>query len=100
MGGPAEARTRTDLRPLTPSIHKYAADQVKRAASFLEWLADHDQTLATVIDLWHVEHNQHDRNTIRPFLMWRQTTKLTRRFRLSSPPTRRAGGPTLPERAR
>ncbi|GHE72606.1 hypothetical protein [Streptomyces capitiformicae] len=87
-------RARADRRPLTPGSRKYAADQVKRAASFLEWLADHDRTFATCgqvdIDLWHVEHKEHERNTIRPFLLWCQNVKLTRRFRLPSPPTRRA----------
>ncbi|MFJ9034608.1 hypothetical protein ACIRQP_40450 [Streptomyces sp. NPDC102274] len=34
------------------------------------------------IDLWHVEHTNHDRSTVRPFLLWCATTKLTRRFTL------------------
>ncbi|MEU8670020.1 hypothetical protein AB0C71_24415 [Streptomyces anulatus] len=56
--------------------------------------AGHDRTLAACgqvdIDLWHVEHKEHERNTVRPFLLWCQNVKLTRRFRLPSPPTRRA----------
>jgi hypothetical protein len=95
-------RARADRRPLTPGSRKYAADQVKQAAAFLAWLDDHDRTLATCrqadIDLWHVEHTEHDRNTVRPFLLWCQTAKLTGRFRLPSPPTRRAAALSQKER--
>lgn len=82
-------RARADRHPLTPGGRKYAADQVKHAVAFLAWLRDHDGTLTDCrqadIDLWHVQHTPHQRNTLRPFLLWCQTAKLTRRFRLPAP---------------
>lgn len=92
-------RARADRRPLTPGSRKYASDQIKHATAFLSWPDGHGRDLATCrqtdIDLWHVEHNEHGRNTVRPFLLWCQTNKLTRRFQLPSPPTRR-GTPLSP----
>ncbi|MGI5451287.1 hypothetical protein ACQEVM_37095 [Streptomyces sp. CA-243310] len=77
-------RRNADSGPLTTSSRKYAGDQVKHATSFLQWLTEHGLDLGTCrqsdIDLWHVEHTSHNRNTIRPFLLWCATTKLTRRF--------------------
>ncbi|MGW0827127.1 hypothetical protein [Streptomyces sp. NPDC002845] len=79
-------RRRAEAGPLTASSRKYVGDQAKQATSFLQWLTDHDLDLSTCrqsdIDLWHVEHTNHDRNTVRPFLLWCATTKLTRRFTL------------------
>lgn len=87
-------RTAADRRPLTPGSQKYATGQVKHATAFLNWLSDHDLTLTacrqTDIDRWHVEHKEHNRSTVRPFLLWCQTIKLTRRFRLPPPQARRA----------
>jgi hypothetical protein len=42
------------------------------------------------IDAWHVEHTEHGRNTIRPFLLWCMASKLTRRFRLPAAVIRQA----------
>lgn len=87
-------RTRAEKKPLTPASRRYAGDQVKHATAFLRWLAEHGLTLPTCrqtdIDAWHVEHNEHGRNTIRPFLLWCMASKLTRRFRLPTAVIRQA----------
>ncbi|MFH8642305.1 hypothetical protein [Streptomyces goshikiensis] len=87
-------RTRAEKKPLTPASRRYAGDQVKQATAFLGWLSEHDLTLSacrqTDIDTWHVEHNGHGRNTIRPFLLWCTASKLTRRFRLPAAVIRQA----------
>ncbi|WP_438490266.1 hypothetical protein [Streptomyces sp. S186] len=61
---------------------------------FLGWPSEHGLTLPTCrqanIDAWHVEHNEHGRNTIRPFLLWCMASKLTRRFRLPTAVIRQA----------
>lgn len=53
---------------------------------FLRWLDGRDRDRATCdqadIDLWHVEGNEHDRKSVRAFLLWSQNTNLSRRFRL------------------
>jgi len=42
---------------------------LEHAAAFLRWLSEHSLALSTCrqtdIDAWHVEHNQHGRNTLR-----------------------------------
>lgn len=95
-------RTRAEKKPLTPAGRRYAGDQVKHATTFLRWLADHDLTLSACrqadIDAWHVEHTEHGRNTIRPFLLWCTASKLTRRFRLPTAVIRQAT--PLPQRER
>jgi hypothetical protein len=87
-------RAGADRRPLTPGSQTYATGRVKHATGFLNWLSNQDLTLTTCrqtdVDRWHVEHNEHNRNTVRPFLLWCQSTKLTRRFRLPPPQARRA----------
>ncbi|WTX00978.1 hypothetical protein OG216_46995 (plasmid) [Streptomycetaceae bacterium NBC_01309] len=42
------------------------------------------------IDLWHAEHNEHDRKSVRAFLLWSQSTKISRRFRLPAAQIQRA----------
>jgi len=80
--------------PLKPSARSYAGDEVKHATSFLHWLDEHDLTLATCrqgdIDAWHVEHHEYARQTVRAFLLWCMTSKLTRRFRLPTAAIRQA----------
>ncbi|MEU0588740.1 hypothetical protein [Streptomyces sp. NPDC006132] len=87
-------RTRAEKKPLTPASRRYAGDQVKHATAFLGWLAEHGLTLPTCrqtdIDAWHVEHTEHGRNTIRPFLLWCMASNLTRRFRLPAAVIRQA----------
>jgi len=67
---------------------------LEHAAAFLRWLSEHSLALSTCrqtdIDAWHVEHNQHGRNTLRAFLLWCMANKLTRRFRLPTAVIRQA----------
>ncbi len=87
-------RTRAETKPITPAGRRHAGDQVKHAAAFLQWLAEHGLALPTCrqtdIDAWHVEHNQHGRSTLRAFLLWCMANKLTTRFRLPTAVIRQA----------
>lgn len=87
-------RTHAERKPITPAARRYAGNQVKHATAFLQWLLEHDRTLSTCrqadIDAWHVEHNAHAHATIRAFLLWCTTNKLTGRFRLPAVVTRQA----------
>lgn len=87
-------RARAEKKPLTPAGRRYAGDQINHATGFLRWLSDRDLGLSTCrqadIDAWHVEHTEHDRNTIRAFLLWCTANKLTRRFRLPAAVIRQA----------
>ncbi len=98
----ARLRTRAQKKPITPAGRRFAGDQVKHATAFLGWLAGRDLTLNTCrqtdIDAWHVEHNEHARRTIRAFLQWCMTSKLTRRLLLPPATIRRAA--PLPQHER
>jgi integrase len=65
-----------------------------RSTAFLGWLADRElrpiDCRQADIDAWHAEHTQHDRITVRGFLLWCTENKLTRRFMLPSAQTGRA----------
>ncbi|MFE7835943.1 hypothetical protein ACFU53_07750 [Streptomyces sp. NPDC057474] len=95
-------RTRAEKKPLTPASRRYAGDQVKHATAFPGWLSERGLALPTCrqtdIDAWHVEHNEHGRNTIRAFLLWCIASKLTRRFRLPAAVIRQAS--PLPQHER
>jgi hypothetical protein len=84
-------RSRADRKPITPAGRQFAGDQVRYATTFLRWLADRGLGLAECrqadIDTWHAEHKQHDRKTVRRFLLWCKENKLTRRFTLPSAQT-------------
>lgn len=87
-------RTRAEKKPITPASRRHAGDQVKHAAAFLRWLCERGLILSTCrqadIDAWHIEHNEHGRNTVRAFLLWCMANKLTRRFRLPAAVVRQA----------
>jgi hypothetical protein len=87
-------RTRAQNKPISPAGRRHAGDQVKHATALLQWLDQHHLTLSTCrqadIDAWHVEHNEHDRNTVRAFLRWCMANKLTRTFRLPTAVIRQA----------
>lgn len=95
-------RARAALRPVTPAGRSHAGGQIKHATAFLGWLAGRGLELSTCrqadIDTWHVQHNAHSRNTVRAFLQWCMTTKLTNHFRLP-PATVRQAAP-LPQTER
>jgi hypothetical protein len=89
-------RSRAERKPLTVAGRRGFSDQVNHATQFLGWLAERDRTLASCgqaeIDAWHVEHRAHARTSLRAFLLWCMTNKLTRRFRLPTAVT----GPATP----
>jgi hypothetical protein len=95
-------RARAEKKPITPAGRRHAGDQVKHATAFLQWLSGHGLTLSTCrqadIDGWHAKHNEHGRNTIRAFLQWCMTSRLTGRFRLPAAVTRQAA--PLPDHER
>ncbi|MEU3051267.1 hypothetical protein ABZ705_33050 [Streptomyces sp. NPDC006984] len=89
-------RTRSEQSHITPSIRRFAAEQVKHATSFLNWLGERDTTLASCsqidIDAWWAGNSEHNRTCLRAFLNWATQSRHCRRS-LSIPPmkaTRRA----------
>jgi hypothetical protein len=95
-------RTRAEKKPITPAGRRHAGEQVKHAAAFLRWLSERGLVLSTCrqadIDAWHIEHNEHGRDTLRAFLLWCMANKLTRRFRLPAAVIRQATSLPQPER--
>ena len=91
-------RARAEKKPVTPAARCHAVDQVLRATAFLHWLSERGLTLPDCrqadIDAWYAENNGHARITIRAFLQWCMTGKLTGRFRL--PPTVISNAAALP----
>jgi len=79
-------RARAAKKPVTPAARCHAVDQVLRAIAFLHWLSERGLTLPACrqagIDAWYAGNNGHARITIRAFLQWCLTGKLTGRFRL------------------
>ncbi|EDY49112.1 hypothetical protein CRV15_29685 (plasmid) [Streptomyces clavuligerus] len=59
---------------ITPSIRRFAAEQIKHATAFLAWLGERDTALAACgqadIDAWWAENGEHNRNCLRAFLNW------------------------------
>jgi hypothetical protein len=96
-------RTRAMTKPITPAGRRFAGEQIKYATSFLGWLATHDRALHTCsqanIDTWHAEHNEHDRNCLRGFLLWGIASKLTGLIGRRAASTTRRAAP-LPQRQR
>ena len=95
-------RARAEKKPVTPAARCHAVDQVLRATAFLHWLSERGLTLPDCrqadIDAWYAENNGHARITIRAFLQWCMTGKLTGRFRL--PPTVISNAAALPSHER
>ncbi|MDX3135301.1 hypothetical protein PV367_37180 [Streptomyces europaeiscabiei] len=89
-------RARADRSHITPSIRRFAAEQIKYATAFLQWLGERNTSLASCgqidVDAWWAENNEHGRNCLRAFLNWAMQSRHCRRS-LSIPPmkaTRRA----------
>jgi hypothetical protein len=95
-------RAQAERKPITAGSRGHAGDRVMTATAFLRWLSARDLTLSTCrqadIDVWHAEHNEHARGTLRAFLQWCAATGLTRRFRLPAYVTRQATPLSEPER--
>lgn len=76
-------RARADRGHITPSIRRFAAEQVKYATVFLQWLGERNTTLASCgqidVDAWWAENTEHGRNCLRAFLNWAMQSRHCRR---------------------
>ncbi|MDX2527097.1 hypothetical protein [Streptomyces europaeiscabiei] len=76
-------RARADRSHITPSIRRFAAEQIKYATAFLQWLGERHTTLASCgqidIDAWWAENSEHGRNCSRAFLNWAMQSRHCRR---------------------
>ncbi|MFG2417827.1 hypothetical protein ACGFWD_02030 [Streptomyces sp. NPDC048448] len=76
-------RARADRSHITPSVRRFAAEQIKHATAFLQWLGSRNRTLAscgqTDIDAWYAENNEHSRTCLRAFLNWAMQSRQCRR---------------------
>ncbi|MEV7506089.1 hypothetical protein [Streptomyces sp. NPDC093018] len=58
-------QTRADRSHITPSICRFASEQIKYATAFLQWLDGRNTTLASCgqvdIDAWFAENTEHAR---------------------------------------
>jgi hypothetical protein len=95
-------RERAERKPITAASRSFSGSQVKTATAFLAWLAEHgltlDQCRQAEIDRWHAEHNIHDRNALRSFLLWCAASRRTRRFELPTPTIHQASPLTQQQR--
>jgi hypothetical protein len=67
-------RARAERGHITPSVRRFAAEQIKYATAFLRWLGERNSTLASCgqidIDAWYAENTEHGRTCLRAFLNW------------------------------
>ncbi|MGW1988368.1 hypothetical protein ACWCPJ_39020 [Streptomyces collinus] len=70
----AHLRDRADRSHITPSIRRFAAEQIKHATTFLHWLSARGSSLSSCgqldIDAWFAENTEHGRTCLRAFLNW------------------------------
>ncbi|WP_327277774.1 hypothetical protein OG609_43620 [Streptomyces sp. NBC_01224] len=97
-------RAQADRGHITPSIRRFAAEQIKYATAFLQWLSKRNTTLASCgqidKDAWWAENSEHGRNGLRAFLNSAMQSSRCRRLlsipamsgRLSESPSRRPFG--------
>ncbi|WP_438309485.1 hypothetical protein ACSHWO_00140 [Streptomyces sp. HUAS TT3] len=71
-------RARAERSHITPSIHRFAAEQIKYATTFLHWLGKRNTNLASSgqldIDAWWAENTEHGRTCLRAFHDWAMQT--------------------------
>jgi hypothetical protein len=76
-------RARADRSHITPSIRRFAAEQIKYATAFLNWLGERNTSLASCgqieVDAWWAENSEHGRNCLRAFLNWATQSRHCRR---------------------
>lgn len=76
-------RARAERSHITPSVRRFAAEQIKYATAFLQWLCERNSTLASCgqidIDAWWVENTEHSRTCLRAFLSWAMQSRHCRR---------------------
>lgn len=67
-------RARAERSHITPSVRRFAAEQIKHATAFLHWLGERNTNLASCgqidIDAWWAENTEHGRTCLRAFLNW------------------------------
>ncbi|MFB6710361.1 hypothetical protein ACFCW6_37385 [Streptomyces sp. NPDC056333] len=72
-------RARAERSHITPSVRRFAAEQIKHATAFLYWLGERDTNLASCgqidIDAWWTENTEHGRTCLRAFLNWAIQTR-------------------------
>ncbi|MBA2810896.1 hypothetical protein E0500_026730 [Streptomyces sp. KM273126] len=93
-------RERADRSHITPSVRRFAAEQIKYATAFLQWLGARDSSLASCgqidIEAWWAENTEHGRTCLRAFLNWAMQSRRCRRS-LSIPALRDSRRPALSE---
>lgn len=76
-------RARAERSHITPSVRRFAAEQIKYATAFLQWLGERNTTLASCgqidIDAWWAENTEHGRTCLRSFLNWAMQSRHCRR---------------------
>jgi integrase len=76
-------RARAERSHITPSVRRFAAEQIKYATAFLQWLGERNTTLASCgqidIDAWYAENTEHSRTCLRAFLNWAMQSRHCRR---------------------
>lgn len=67
-------RARAERSHITPSVRRFASEQIKYATAFLLWLGERNTTLASCgqvdIDAWFAANAEHARTRLRGFLNW------------------------------
>ncbi|OIJ98361.1 hypothetical protein [Streptomyces colonosanans] len=93
-------RERANRSRITPSVRRFAAEQIKHATAFLQWLSTRNSSLASCgqldIDAWFAENTEHRRTCLRPFLNWAMQSRRCPRA-LSIPAQRASRRPALSE---
>ncbi|MEO3853241.1 hypothetical protein ABGB09_37515 [Streptomyces sp. B8F3] len=76
-------RARAERSHITPSVRRFAAEQIKYATFFLQWLDERNSTIASCgqsdIDAWFAENTEHGRTCLRAFLNWAKQGRHCRR---------------------
>ena len=96
-------RARAERSHITPSIRRFASEQIKYATAFLHWLGERNSTLASCgqvdIDAWFAENPEHARTRLRGFLNWAMQGRHCPRS-LAVPAMKISRRPTLSENER
>lgn len=76
-------RARAERSHITPSVRRGAAEQIKYATAFLQWIGERNSILASCgqidVDAWYAENTEHGRTCLRAFLNWAIQSRRCRR---------------------
>ncbi|MFB6878078.1 hypothetical protein [Streptomyces sp. NPDC056323] len=93
-------RARAERSHITPSVRRFASEQIKYATAFLQWLGERNTALASCgqvdIDAWFAENAEHARTRLRGFLNWAMHGRRCRRS-LAIPAMKISRRPALSE---